>query len=153
MTIIYSNFLDDDCRILQRIWNGFDNVNVIEITPSSENYEDDIDEAISNEEDTLIICGHGTGNGLLFPNIYRGEYLIHENNIPLIKAKKVICCWCYAATFVMNNNMENTFATSMFISNEMEAADNGILCCTQEEINKNSERFFNEVNYLIRNNI
>ena len=77
MTIIYSNYLDDDCIILQEMWKGLCNVNLIEITPSSKNYEDHIDKAISKEKDTLICCGHGTSYGLLFPNMEKVEYLIH----------------------------------------------------------------------------
>jgi hypothetical protein len=152
MTIIYSNYLDDDCRILQRIWKGFDNVNVVEITPTSTDYEDIVNEAISKEKDTLIMCGHGTSYGLLFPDMYRGEYIIHENNVHLIKAKKVICTWCYASNFCINNNL-HCFATSMFITNEKEAIDNGIFGYNQEQINRNSERFQDEINYFLKNNI
>ena len=153
MTIIYSNYLDDDCRILQNIWKGFDNVRVIEITPSSIDYEDIIDKAISEETDTLIMCGHGTSYGLLFPDMYKGEYLIHENNVHLINAKRVICSWCYASSFCMKFPQLHCFATSMFISNENEAVDNGIYDYTQDQINKNAERFDTEVNWLLKNNI
>ena len=153
MTIIYSNYLDDDCRILQEMWNGFDNVHIIEITPSSENYEDLIDEAISKETDTLICCGHGTPYGLLFPNIYRGEYLIHENNINLIKARRVLFVWCYASSFALNFPGLHCFATSMFISNEKEAVDNFIFGYEQEQINSNSIRFMQEINWLLKENI
>ena len=69
MTVIYSNYLDDDCRILQSIWSGFDNVKIIEITPSSVDWEDNVDKAISEETDILIMCGHGTPYGLLFPDM------------------------------------------------------------------------------------
>ncbi len=153
MTVIYSNYLDDDCRILKEMWKGFNNVNVIEITPSSENYEDLIDEAISKETDTLICCGHGTYNGLLFPNMERGEYLIHENNVHLIKARRVVFSWCYAATFALKFPELHCFATSMFITNEKEAVDNSIFGYTQEEINSNSRRFQQEVNWMLKEDI
>lgn len=153
MTIIYSNYLDDDCQTLKEIWKGFDNVNIIEVLPSSTDYEDIVDNAILNETDTLIICGHGTSNGLLFPDIYKGEYIIHENNVYLIKAKRVICTWCYASSFCMKFNSLHCFATSMFISNVDEAYDNGIYGYTQEQINSNSKRFFIEINDLLKNNI
>lgn len=153
MTVIFSNYLDNDCQILKYLWKGFDNVNLVEILPSSENYEDIVDKAISEEEDTLIICGHGTSNGLLFPDIYKGEYIIHENNIHLIKAKRVVCIWCYASGFCMNFPELNCFATSMFISNEYEAVENGIIEYSQEEIDSTGERFFTEVNYLLKDNV
>lgn len=60
MTIIYSNAQDDDCLLLQRVWKDIPNVTLIEITPQSENWEDVVDNAISNEDDTLLFLGHGT---------------------------------------------------------------------------------------------
>ena len=153
MTIIYSNYLDDDCRILQEMWEEFDNVRVIEITPSSENYEDIINEAISQETDTLICCGHGTAYGLLFPNMNIGEYLIHENNVQLIHARRVIFSWCYASSFALKFPELHCFATSMFISNEHEAIDNYIFDYTQEQINSNSRRFQQEINLLLHENV
>lgn len=154
MTVIYSNYLDDDCRILQSIWSGFDNVKIIEITPSSVDWEDNVDKAISEETDILIMCGHGTPYGLLFPDMYKGEYIIHDNNVHLIKANKVICSWCYASNFCINHpELKNCFATSMFISNVNEAYDNGIYDYTQDQINRNANRFDTEINYLLKNNI
>lgn len=154
MTIIYSNYLDDDCRILQEMWKGYDNIHIIEIIPSSKNYEDIIDDTISKEPDTLICCGHGTSYGLLFPNMNIGEYLIHENNVNLINAKNVIFSWCYASSFVINHpNVTNCFATSMFISNVNEAIDNGIYDYSQDQINANGLRFYKEINYLLKNDI
>lgn len=153
MTVIYSNYLDDDCRILQEMWEGFEDVHVIEITPSSENYEDLIDKAISKETDTLICCGHGTSYGLLFPNMEKGEYLIHENNVHLIKARRVVFSWCYASSFVIKFPRLHCFATSMFISNEKEAVDNSIFGYDQEQINSNSRRFQQEINWLLKEDI
>ena len=41
----------------------------------------------------------------------------------------------------------------LFISNVNEASDNGITNYTQDQINDNSIRFYDEINYLIRENI
>ena len=153
MTIIYSNYLDDDCLILQEMWKGLDNTNIIEITPSSKNYEDHIDKAISKETDTLICCGHGTSYGLLFPSMEREEYLIHENNVNLIKARCVIFSWCYASSFALKFRDLHCFATSMFISNGKEASDNMIFDYSQEQINNNSKQFHQEINWLLKENI
>lgn len=154
MTIIYSNLLDDDCIVLREIWEGFNNVKVKEIVPTSKDYENKIDNAIFNEKDTLICCGHGTSYGLLFPDFNRGEYIIHENNVNLINAKNVIFSWCYASNFAINHpNVTNCFATSMFISNEHEAIDNGIYDYSQDQINANGLRFYQEINYLLKNDI
>ncbi len=152
MTIIYSNAQDDDCLVLQRVWRNIPNVNLIEITPQSENWEDVVDNAISNEDDTLLFLGHGTTQGLLFPDFYRGEYILHENNVDLIRASRVICCWCYASSFCYTHHL-HSFSTSMFISNVNEAYDNGYYDYDQSKINSNSIRFYDEINYLLINNV
>ena len=152
MTIIYVNWHDDDTAILPLIWQNIPNANVIEITAESENWEDAVDNAIANEYDTLILAGHGSIYGLLFPDYNYGTYVVHENNVHLIHARNVIFSFCYASTFLINNHIRG-FATGMFISNEKEAYDNGILNYCQDEINLNSRQFQNEINWLLRNEI
>lgn len=153
MTIIFSNMLDSDCQVIRNAWQGLDNIHLIEITPNIDDYEDIVNNAIISEYDTILFLGHGTTRGLLFPNFNREEYLLHEFNVNLVHARNIICCWCYASDFVMNNNMHNTFATSMFISNTHEANDNGIDNYTQKQININGERFYSNINQLLKDNI
>ena len=150
MTIIYSNHLDDDCITLATLWNNW-SCNVVEILPTTDDYEDIVDKAIAEEEDTLILIGHGTTQGLLHPR-FNGEYLIHENNINLIRARRVICIWCNASSFCVNNNM-SCFASSMFISNVYEAAVNCISGMTQEQINSCNRSFYEQLADLIENNV
>lgn len=150
MTIIFANHEDDDSRVLTTMWQGLPNVKLIEILPSHrKNFEQRVDRAISEEDDTLIMTGHGTTHGLLHPNFFLGEYLIHENNLEFIHAKNIICDWCNASTFVANHNMHNTFATSMFISNVNEAYDNGIMDYDQEFINRSGLRYCADVRQLL----
>lgn len=148
MTVIFANNNDIDCMTLPKIWEGQPNVNLIEITKDSINWEEKVDEAIANERDTLIFAGHGTEDGLLFPDFDKGMYILHENNVHLIKAKNVICVWCYAANFCETHHL-NAFATSMFISNVGEAYDNCIYGYTDDDITKNSKRFDCEVGDLL----
>ena len=152
MTIIYSNRQDDDCLVLQRVWRNFPDVNVIEITPQSIDWEDIVDNAISNEGDTILFLGHGTTQGLLFPNFDTGEYILHQNNVNLIHARNVICCWCYASSFC-NTHRLHSFSTSMFISNVDEAYDNGYCDYSQEQINSIGMRFYDEINNFLQNNV
>ena len=152
MTIIYSNRQDDDCLLLQRVWRNLTNAKVIEITPQSTDWEDIVDDAISNEDDVLMFLGHGTEYGLLFPNFDTGEYILHENNVNLIHARNVICCWCYASSFC-NAYCLYSFSTSMFISNVDEAYDNGYYDYSQEQINSIGMRFYDEINSLLLNNV
>ena len=113
--------MDPDCQVIKQAWQGLKDINLVEITPDTDDYEDLVNNAIIAEDDTIMFVGHGTSKGLLFPNLYRMEYLLHEFNANLVHAKNIICCWCFASDFVINMNWHNTFATSMFISNTREA--------------------------------
>ena len=75
MTVIYSNFHDSDTYLLRGIWEGLE-AKVIEISLddsgsfnnslfSLESKKEEINRAIEREEDTLIVCGHGTEDGCL----------------------------------------------------------------------------------------
>jgi hypothetical protein len=152
MTVIFSNNLDDDCLILSNLWRNIDNINIIEIHSDSINWEYEVDKAIEKEKNILIIAGHGTTQGLLFPDFSKGEYIIHENNVNLINAKLITCCWCYASSFVQKYNL-SAFSTSMFISNESEALDNFIYDCDQLYINNTGKQFYLELKELLLNNI
>ena len=152
MTVIYSNRQDDDCMVLQRVWQNIPNANIIEIIPQSVDWEDVVDSAISNEDDALLLLGHGTTQGLLFPNFDTGEYIIHENNVNLIHARNVVCCWCYASSFC-NTHRLHSFSTSMFVSNVNEAYDNGYYDFSQEQINSVGIRFYDEINNFLINNV
>ena len=148
MTVIFANNHDIDCETLPKIWEGQPNVNLIEIDKRSIDWEDKVDKAIASEDDTLIFAGHGTWNGLLFPDIEKGIYILHENNVNLIKAKNVICIWCYASSFCEEHHLK-AFATSMFISNVGEAYDNCIYGYTDDDITKNNKIFDCEVGDLL----
>ena len=152
MTVIFANKHDIDCETLPKIWEGQSNINLIEIGKDTFDWEDKVDEAISNEEDTLIFAGHGTKHGLLFPDFDKGIYILHENNVHLIKAKNVICIWCYAANFCETHNL-HAFATSMFISNSSECHDHCIYGYSDDDIKKNSKRFDCELGELLDNKI
>ena len=152
MTVIFANNHDIDCETLPKIWEGQPNVKLVEIDKWSVNWEDKVDKAIANEEDTLIFAGHGTENGLLFPNFDKEIYILHENNVHLIKAKNVICVWCYAANFCEDHHLK-AFATSMFISNSIECYDNCIYGYSDEEIKQNSKRFDCELGNLLENKV
>ena len=152
MTVIFANNYDIDCETLPKIWEGQPNVNLIEINKHSIDWEDKVNDAIESEEDTIIFCGHGTEYGLLFPDIEKGMYILHENNVHLIKAKNVICVWCYAANFCEHHHLK-AFATSMFISNSLECYDNCIYGYSDEEIRENSKRFDCELGNLLEEKV
>ncbi len=65
ITVIYSDMGDVDCASIPLLWKDIPDVNVMRLARDSDYTKDDIREAIRNEGDTLIMCGHGTPSGLL----------------------------------------------------------------------------------------
>ena len=64
-TVIFSDLGDVDCSTLPNLWEGIPDAKVLRLTRTSPYTLDDIREAIASEDDTLIMCGHGTPAGLL----------------------------------------------------------------------------------------
>ena len=153
MTTIFSNNEDIDCEVLRTLFANIPNNHVIELTYSMRGSDWDylVEQALENETDTLILCGHGSNEGLYFPRFE--EYVIHRFNVNKIHASRVICSWCYASTFVMEYNVHNCITTSMFISNINEACENGYIQPTQEDINNVCQRIDSEINRLIMSDI
>ena len=65
ITAIFSDLGDVDCSTIPTLWAGITDINVLHITRDSEYTMQDIWDAIRNEDDTLIMAGHGTPAGLL----------------------------------------------------------------------------------------
>ena len=149
-TIIYGNMGDEDCKCLQKIWEGIEGVKVVEIRYASDITRENINKAIAAEEELLICCGHGSSSGLfgLNRNLY-GGFAFGEEQIGLVKAKNFFGMWCHASDFAKYTGMKGFF-TSMFISNPSEASYNGIIGTTQKYVNEATIRFCNKVNELIR---
>lgn len=111
MTVIYGFINDTDTKVLSYIWEGIANVKVLKTYESSQK---DIDEAVKNEKDVLILCGHGSDEGLFGKNMYA----VDKNSE--INAKYVIGVWCHAKQFAKKYHIKGFF-TSMYISNMGEA--------------------------------
>ena len=167
MTVIYSNFHDSDTYLLRGIWEGLD-ARVIEIRlddryseesrriddptityDSSRKEREEINRAIESEEDTLIVCGHGTEDGCLSPHF---DYTLSSSNKDMIRAKRFIGIWCNALTFANKNNVSGFFS-SMFITNTLEADYMGMGNVGKERIKESEMKFVNTLNSLLRNNI
>lgn len=149
-TVIFSNMGDTDTEVLKYIWLGMPKVKVVEITADTYNSRQLVDEAIENEHDTLIMCGHGTGYGLMNPGFKGGTYLIDRNNYAKIKCNRVIGIWCHAKDFAENYGVKG-FWSSMFISNHGEATANGCYKSTDQTITEQEILFCLRLNELVRN--
>ena len=65
MTVIFSDLGDADCGTLPLLWRNIPDVKLLKLTRGESYTQDEIREAIRNEKDTLLICGHGTSSGLI----------------------------------------------------------------------------------------
>ena len=167
MTVIYSNFHDSDTYLLRGIWEGLD-ARVIELRlderyseerwrlddptipyDSSRKEIEEINRAIESEEETLIVCGHGTEDGCLSPHF---DYTLSSSNNDMIRAKRFIGIWCNALTFAKKNNVSGFFS-SMFITNTVEADYMGMGNVGEERIKESEMKFVNTLNSLLRNNL
>lgn len=131
-TIVFSNTGDTDTRVLAALWDGIPDARVLDVRPGTPDARRAVDSAIAAEEDTLILCGHGSPQGLFDPSVMaRGAdlaaiarnppYLVDATNAPSVRARRVVGVWCYAASFAESAGLRGFF-TGMFVSNPMEAA-------------------------------
>lgn len=152
-TIIFSNMGDTDTAVLRNLWNGMPDVKVVEIGKFTRNARRMVDEAIAQETEMLVMCGHGTPEGLINPNFTDYDrYLIDRRNKDLIRAKSIVGIWCHARDFAERYGVRG-FWSSMFISNLMEAHINGIYNTDGGTITHDETMFCLFTNYLIRNNV
>lgn len=152
MTVIYSDFGDVDTKVLKNIWKGLD-VTEIRLTPNGDVPMKEINKAISQEKDTIIFCGHGSGEGCWNPNWDMGGfYTLSSQNLKLLKAKKVIGIWCHASDFSKKYDVSGFFSY-MFISNPGEAKGLGITGVPFKEITKSEIKFCNILNDLLKRDI
>ena len=130
-TIVFSNTGDVDTRVLAALWDGIPDARVLDVRPGTPDARSRVDSAIAAEEDTLILCGHGSPQGLFDPSVMaRGNlaaiarnppYLVDVRNAPSIRARRVVGVWCYAASFAESAGLRGFF-TGMFVSNPLEAS-------------------------------
>lgn len=149
-TVIFSNMGDTDTAVLKYIWMGMPKVKVVEITRDTVNPKALVNEAIENEHDTLIMCGHGTPSGLMNPGFKGGAYLVDQSNYQRIKCNRVIAVWCHAKDFAETYGVKG-FWSSMFISNAGEASANGIHTVSGKSITEQEILFCIRLNELIKN--
>lgn len=146
MTVIYSDFGDNDTRILQYLWNNLG----AEVVSVKEHTQREIAEAIRNEEDTLLLCGHGTQRGLMHP---RFGYAVDDRMLrDNLNARNLIGIWCNASDFARYYGYKGFFS-DMFISNRGEAEFNGITGYSDKKIWEDERLFCEKVNILLKEGV
>ena len=98
---------------------------------------------------------HGSPDGLYGYGLgckdFDNDYAVDEDNKDSIKAKNLICIWCYAADFGKLQNLKGFFS-GMFISNSIEALLFEIVA-QDKKIWQLERNFCDNLNELIRTNV
>jgi hypothetical protein len=135
----------DDTKDFSAIYDNLDAT--ILINPSTRIAR----EAIVDEQDTIVLIGHGTDYGLLNKNL--NGYFIDSGWVNLLRNKTIIGIWCNASNFADRYDLTGFF-TSMFISNAQELIDCGFQTFDNcdEVIRIQNQIFASRINQLLSAN-
>ena len=122
----------EDTKMFKCLYTGID-AKVL-VNPTKE----DAIKAIYEENDCVMLIGHGTEYGLL--DVDLNGYLIGPGSAPLLKNRTVIGIWCYAGNFAQKYDLKGFF-TSNFISNIDELIDCGFSRFNEDEDTISVENF------------
>jgi len=106
-----------------------------------------------NNNDRVIMLGHGSSQGLFGTNFNR-NYVIESSCVEALREKEqnVIYIWCNADLFVNHNKLKGMYS-GMFISEVGEAVFCGIENTTQEQVNTSNDYFAKNCGDLINESI
>ena len=109
-------------------------------------------EAIVDEQDTIVLIGHGTEHGLLNKNL--NGYFIDSGWVNLLRNKTIVGIWCYAGNFAYRYGLKGFF-TSNFISNVDELLECGFNNFENSDITIKFANiwFSNRLNYYLWTNV
>ena len=108
------------------------------------------------EHDRVMMMGHGSPYGLFSVGQFKNEdwkygsgYIIDQEMVPLlVKKEHNVYIWCWASTFVENNNLKG-FSSGMFISEVGEANAMKVYGTDQDIVDESNYGFVNIVNKFI----
>lgn len=135
----------EDTNDFAGIYEGLDATILINPTSS------ECKRAIINEQDRIVLIGHGTDWGLL--NQRLDGYIIDSRMVQFLRGKDVIGIWCNASNFADRYDLTGFF-TSMFISNTRELIECGFQTFDNcdEEIGRQNLIFAERINELLTAN-
>ena len=140
----------NDAHLLHKVYEGVENLTLL-VNPTN----NEVDRVLRERPgETLMCMGHGFSGGLIAESYYTGHgpaVAVGDRNIELLKDRKLICIWCNADGFATRHTELEGFFTSMFISNEMEAALFGF-DAYEDDIFNEVTLFAERVNRLIKEN-
>lgn len=141
-----------------KLINNVDNIKVYHFTSNQidcrlfSDVKRDISRLISEETDTLIICGRGDSFGVLCKtiDIKSPEYIIDTDMAAKIKARHVIGLWNHSLEFACANNLQGIFFDNFIYSVE-KLKEFGVICHS-EAIEVYLSNFFEFLGRLIDDN-
>lgn len=135
----------EDTNDFAGIYEGLDATILINPTSS------ECKRAIINEQDRIVLIGHGTDWGLL--NQRLDGFIVDSNMVQFLRGKDIIGIWCNASNFADRYDLTGFF-TSMFISNANELIDCGFQTFDNcdEIIRIQNQIFASRINQLLSTN-
>ena len=135
----------EDTNDFAGIYEGLDATVLINPTSS------ECKKALINEQERIVLIGHGTDYGLL--NQRLDGFIIGSNMVQFLRGKDVIGIWCNASNFADRYDLTGFF-TSMFISNTNELIGCGLQSFDNcdEEIRQQNLIFSSRINKLLATN-
>ena len=132
----------EDTNDFAGIYEGLDATILINPTSS------ECKRAIINEQDRIVLIGHGTDWGLL--NQRLDGFMVGSNMVQFLRGKDIIGIWCNASNFANRYDLTGFF-TSMFISNTDELIECGFQTFEncEEEIRRQNLIFASRINELL----
>lgn len=118
-----------------KLINNVDNVKVYHFVSNAidcrllSDIKRDVSRLISEEKDTLVICGIGDSFGVLCKAIdsKTAEYVIDSDMAAKIRAKRVIGIWNHSLAFASANNLQGMFFDN-FVYTEEKLRGFGVMC-------------------------
>ena len=142
---------DRTTSFLSKLYDGVDSTTVVTDNMSRANLNHMLHHLSKNER--IMLLGHGCGNGLMWRNddskpefdaiVVGHPHTYHLRN----HGNNIVAVCCHADKFAETERLHGLF-TGMIISEPSEAIDCGIET-TDEEINKENEKFVNRLRSLL----
>ena len=106
------------------------------------------------EAHTVIMCGHGSPNGLYaigqFDGLGYADFIIDRSFSKLLKNKeKVVAIWCYAQQFIESQDIQPAYYSDMFISEVAESVYCGLKAVNQAQVDYSNQCFSQSLSPLI----
>ena len=146
MIVIHPN--DRTTSFLRKIYEGENNVTIIDENWNSRNIREKI--GSSDKSELIMMLGHGYNRGLFAPygDNQFARTIVDDRLVYLLKEHPCVGIWCYANEFAENYGLRGLFS-GMIVSEESEAQAEG-LDHEGEDIGALNRQFAYDLAYCMR---